>query len=135
MTGQNIELARRATRDLRSMFEVFDEEIVWDNRGTNAPADLAGAFRGKREVIRTVESWVGTWLEYDFAVEELIEAGDLVLLGAWERGRGKGSGVALERRWGMVWTFRDARVVLAEAYDSLAQACAAHGVTPPQSKQ
>ena len=47
MTAQNIELARRTTRDLRSMFAVFD--------------------------------------------------------------------VALERRWGMVWTFRDGRVVRAEA--------------------
>jgi ketosteroid isomerase-like protein len=107
------------------MLAAFDEQIVWDNRATNAPADLAGAYVGKETVIRIIERWVGTWSDYRFEVEELIDAGERVLLRVWEAGRGKGSGVALERRWAMTWTLRDGRVAHVAVYDDLGQARAA----------
>jgi ketosteroid isomerase-like protein len=118
----NIELARRGSADLQSLFALFDDELVWDNRGTNAPADLAGTYQGKRAATRIIERWVGTWADYEFDIEELIDGGDTVLVGVREIGRGKGSGVPMERRYGMAWGFRDGRIVHVAVYDSLADA-------------
>ena len=42
---------------------------------------------------------------------------------------GKGSGVELKRRDGMVWTVRDAKLVRLAYYNSEAQALEAAGVT------
>jgi ketosteroid isomerase-like protein len=128
----NVEFARAATRDLASMFEHFDDEIVWANREVQAlPIDIPGEVRGKPAVRRMVHAFVGTWDDYRFTVEELVDAGDAVLLMVSESGRGKGSGVPMEHRYCMPWTVRSQRVVRCDTYDDLAAACAALEVSPP----
>jgi ketosteroid isomerase-like protein len=122
VSERDVELARMATRDLRTMFELFDEDVVWDNRHAGAPADMVGVHRGKQEVTRMIERWVGTWLNYAFGVDEVIDAGEKVLLAARETGLGKGSGIPMEHRFCMAWTFRDERVVRCEVYGDLAEA-------------
>jgi ketosteroid isomerase-like protein len=128
VSEENVELARIATRDLRTMFEFFDEDIVWDNRQAGAPADMVGVHTGKRDVTRMIERWVGTWLNYTFGVDELIDAGEHVLLGVRETGLGKGSRIPMEHRFWMAWTLRDERVVRCAVYDDLAQARRALGL-------
>jgi ketosteroid isomerase-like protein len=81
-----------------------------------------GVHRGKAAVARIMASWVGTWHEYRLDVEELIDAGDHIVLGVRESGRGKASGVPMESRYAMVWTFRDARIIRGLTYESVSQA-------------
>src|SRR5919198_1787599 len=44
------------------------------------------------------------WASYTWEPEELIEAGDHVVALLRSEGRGRGSGIELQRRTGMVWT-------------------------------
>jgi ketosteroid isomerase-like protein len=81
--------------------------------------------RGRAAARQIIESWVGTWLEYTFDVDELVDAGEVVLLAVKETGRGKGSGLPMEHRFCMAWTIRDGRVVRCVCHDDLAHARAA----------
>src|SRR5919106_1334759 len=49
------------------------------------------------------------WESYTWEPEELIEAGNQVVALLRSGGRGRGSGIELERRTAMVWTVRGSR--------------------------
>lgn len=129
MTGENLNLARGVVGDLPALFDLFDEEIVWDITPFALPDGLPmlerGVYRGKRDVIDLIRGYVGTWSDYRFEVEELTEIGDSVVLLVHEMGRGRGSGAPMEHRHCLVWTFRDGRIVRGEDYSDKAQALAA----------
>ena len=127
MTQDNVELARGVVGDLKAMSELFDEDIVWDTRG-HAPLDLEGIYRGKKAVIDVVKAWVGTWTEYRFEVDEVIDAGDSVVLVISEAGRGAGSGAPMEHPYCMVLTFQNQRIVRGATYEEKAEALAAAGL-------
>jgi ketosteroid isomerase-like protein len=80
VAASNIEAARAATRDLATMFEYFDEDISWEVAEVTAPADLAVNVRGREAARQIIESWVGTWLDYAFEVDDLDDIGDVALL-------------------------------------------------------
>jgi ketosteroid isomerase-like protein len=124
---KNVELARGMVGDLNAMFELFDEHIVWDSRG-HAPLDLAGVYRGRETVVHMVKTWVGTWQDYRFEVEEIIDAGNSVVLIVDEAGQGVGSGVPMEHHYGLVLTFQSQRIVSAATYETKADALAAAGL-------
>ena len=129
MTGGNLELVRGVVGDLRALFDLFDDEIVWDNRSwelaDGMPPLERGLYRGKAAVIDHITGYVGTWSDYLFEVEEFTEAGDSVLLVVHETGRGRGSGAPMEHRHCLVWTFREGRIVRGGTYRDKAQALAA----------
>jgi ketosteroid isomerase-like protein len=49
------------------------------------------------------------WASYTWEPEELIESGDHVIALLRSSGRGRGSGIEIERRTAMVWTVREGR--------------------------
>jgi ketosteroid isomerase-like protein len=49
------------------------------------------------------------WASYTWEPEELIESGDQVVALLRSSGRGRGSGIEIERRTAMVWTVRGNR--------------------------
>ena len=128
VTEENVELARGVVGDLNALFELFDDDIVWDNTGY-APPDIRGVHRGREDVIEVLKKWVGTWTEYRFGIEETVEADDRIVLVASETGRGAGSGAPMEHHFAMVWTFEDGRIVRGAAYPSKAEALAAAGLS------
>src|SRR5262245_49450140 len=73
------------------------------------------------------EHWEGAWEELDVTVEELIDAGDRVLLTAHHRGRGRGSGVQVETRLYSVYTLRDGKVIRVDEYAARPEALEAAG--------
>lgn len=127
MAESNAELARRIVRNFGELLERLDPNVVWDNTG-NTPPDHHGIQRGKAEVARIITEWVESWGEYSIAVDEVIDAGDDVVLVVTESGVGRHSGVPLEHRHCYIWSFRDGRIVWgtergskAEALDLIAQ--------------
>lgn len=64
-----------------------------------------------RRVRRWFLGWLGTWDTYTAAAEELIDAGDRVVVVHHEWRRGKGSGVEVESRSANVFDLRDGKVV------------------------
>ena len=78
---------------------------------------------GKDAAIDWARRWWGTWDEYALDATEIVDAGeDRVVVVQRERGRGKGSGVQLERRWAVIFTVRMGKEVRFEAFKSRAEA-------------
>jgi ketosteroid isomerase-like protein len=113
--GGSRRLAARLLEDLDPEIEVHDFDIP-----------DGGVYRG--------HDGVGEWLAHFFAVfddfafepREYIDAGRgrVVLLGRFV-GRGKGSGVPIERLDGMVWTVRGGKTVRIKYYGSHEEALVA----------
>jgi ketosteroid isomerase-like protein len=72
-----------------------------------------------RELLRT---WAGTFDDWGYEAEEVIDAGDSVFACLRQWGRGKGSGVPVEYRFFGVWTFRDGKVIRYKGFNDRAEA-------------
>ena len=69
--------------------------------------------------------WFGTWKEYRFEVESMLEVKDRVLVVGRERGISKTSGVEINQLVGLVITFRDGLIVETKVFRDPDQARAA----------
>jgi ketosteroid isomerase-like protein len=128
----NVALVQRAIGDLEALFELFDEEIVWDSTAYERPQfpEFSGVRRGKQTVTRNIRSYVGAWQDFTLAVEETIDGGNSVVLGVHETMRGRTSGVPIEHRYFQVWTFREGRIIRGASFTSKADALASLGLGP-----
>ena len=108
---ENIEIVRRAhealnSGDMDALITLCDAEFRLDmlDRVFN-PAVYEG-----HEGIRSFYSEVrDVWESYVWEPEELIEAGSNVVALLRSTGRGRGSGVEVERETAMVWSLRRGR--------------------------
>ncbi len=123
-----MEQVRRGIENVEVFWEMLDEHVVWDVRDFPGP-DLADVYVGRDEVIKASRHYWGTWVDYTVEAEEIIDGGPSVFVLIRERGRGKGSGVPVDRRQYQVWTFRRARVIRWESFDSRAEALEAAGIS------
>ena len=67
---------------------------------------------------RGFEDWLGTFADYSFEIEDLLEAGDLVVQHHRESGRGKGSGALTERKGAVIYTVRSGEIVRVKSFPS-----------------
>ena len=107
---------------------MLDEHVVWDLRRFPGP-DLADVYVGRDEVIKGSRHYWGTWVDYSVEAEEIIDGGPSVFVLLRERGRGKGSGVPVDRRQYQVWTVRRGCIVRWESFGSRAEALEAAGLS------
>ena len=129
MSPENVELVRRGIADVRVFWDMLDEQVILDMRGySHMSVDMGGVVVGRDAVISANTRYWGTWEDYHLDAEELIEAGPSVVCVVHERGRGKGSGVPVERRWAQVWTFRRGRIIRWELFGDKAAALEAVGL-------
>jgi ketosteroid isomerase-like protein len=102
VSAENVEIVRRmcdayARRDWEAAAEPLAPEIEWDAATYSSWPD-AEVFSGKQGVLDFFRRFLGTWEEYRVEFEEFIDRGDDVVVKVWDRGRGKVSGVEVERR-------------------------------------
>jgi ketosteroid isomerase-like protein len=127
MSEQNVELARRGMESMEAFVSLLDECVVADVRAFPLP-DYAGVLVGRDKFIEMSRHYWGAWEDYSVEAEDFIEAGQSVVIGIHEQGRGKGSGVHLDRRWAHIWTFREGRIVRWEPRRSIEDAVEAAGL-------
>ena len=132
MSQENVEVVRAqfaATneRDFpRAMsFYAEDVELVVD-----PDAFLqAGTFKGREAVGQWFADWLTTYERgYRFEIDEARDLGDVILLVARHRGRGRGSGAEVRGETGYLYTVRGGKIVRAELYRSRAEAIEAAGL-------
>ena len=68
------------------------------------------------------------WTRVKISAEEIIDAGDSVLVAVRQHGAGQASGLETEFRYFHVWSFRGARVIRWEAIRDRRDAMAAVGL-------
>jgi ketosteroid isomerase-like protein len=130
MSEENIEIIRKAFELVpdESFFDVLDHEIEFDMSDSPVP-EGARVYHGHDGVREFFRHWLGTWKDYRFEVEELIDAGDdRVLAVVHEWGRGKGSGAAVEGRHSELFTLSNGKIVHWKSYPDHAEALKAAGL-------
>jgi ketosteroid isomerase-like protein len=131
MSERNVEIVREhadayARGDWQGALAALDPEVVFD---FSARPDGGSDYRGHEGVVAATRAWLGTWREYHYETEGVIDAGDQVVLLFRERGRGKESGAEVEHRGAWLYTVRGGKVVHATVYPSKADALEAAGLS------
>jgi ketosteroid isomerase-like protein len=105
--------------DVMASIEPLDPEVVWVEPGPDR-----GVYHGVEGIGRSVTRWE------DFRQEtvEVLDAGDRVVQVSIQSGRGKGTGIPVERTWAIVWTLRAGKVVRGEMFEIRGEAIQAAGL-------
>jgi len=104
---------------------LLDPEIEW----VNPPEAVEpGTRHGIDAFAAAAESVSDTFDGVGVDIDELLDAGNRVVVVATLHGRGRGSGADVERRQGYVWTIRDGKAIRFEWFNSADDALIAAGV-------
>ena len=131
MSRENMEVARRyAELWERSEWDAMEELAHPDieMHATVGGVEEGRVRRGIVEIRREYETAEESWDEHIIEVEELVDAGDQVVVLHRETMRGKSSGVDLEVEAAVLVDFRDGRIVRMQGYMDRAAALEAAGV-------
>jgi ketosteroid isomerase-like protein len=85
----------------------------------------AGVYHGHEGYRRSEANWAASWASYCVKDEEFVEVGDRVLVLFTLTATGRGSGVEIERKDGILYSFRDGLVSRIDYYDDQGRARAA----------
>lgn len=92
--------------------------------------DLAGRdLRGHAGVAELMTTITAEFSEFEAHPEEIIDAGDRVVVVVFQRGRGRASGAEVERRVGQVWTVCDGKAVRWQIFKDRSEALEAVGLS------
>ena len=121
MSQENVEIVRRvydavARGDAETVLALYDPAIEWDfSQSPFRSLFMHDVYRGRdglRSFIR--ERYEEAWESVEDELEELIEAGEQVISVITSRGRGRASGLEVEKMHAGLWTVRGGRVVRVE---------------------
>jgi len=130
MSQANVELVVRTIQlsrdDPEWFFSVCDPEIECDMSRLMPEPRVYYGHEGVREFWR---GWVGTWDDFDFVLEQALDAaGDEIVARVHQVGRGRGSGAAVELHFGQIWTVKHGRIVRFRAFPTFEDALEAVGL-------
>jgi ketosteroid isomerase-like protein len=135
MSQQNIETVRAVYErwsegDFRAAVDLFDPHVVLVLRPEFGPDyPDAGVYLGAEAIAKyTRRSLLETWADFTMEAEEIVAAGDSVLVGVRQRGIGRASGVPTEAHYFTLWSFRGGKVIRIESFRERAEAIEAAGV-------
>jgi ketosteroid isomerase-like protein len=129
MSQENVEIVRRLMDAFRSgdyegALAAYHPEVVCD--ATVRPEGRV--YRGREGVAEAIRVWGGTWADWTWEIEELIDGGDRVLMVVRESGSGKGSGVPVVQQTFWVYTLRAGQIVHATVLIDRGEALEAAGL-------
>lgn len=116
MPEENVEIVRRsyaafARGDLASVTDDHAPDLV-----THRSDPDGRTWHGRRGFLEALADWTETLDEFTAMPEEFIDAGDKVVVRVCERGRGHGSGAAVESIWWFVHTLEAGKVTRVEMF-------------------
>jgi uncharacterized protein len=119
MSAENINALRPiyaewSRGNFRPRFEVYDPEMEWG--WTEDFPGLAGVYREDAEISERLREWLSPWDHWRVEAEEYLTHEDYVVVLARYRGRGKGSGVEVDKEGAHVWRLRDGKVIRLEIF-------------------
>jgi ketosteroid isomerase-like protein len=129
MSQENIDWVQRALEHFGRTGEPYLEGIdpdveVYDH---DIP-DASNPYRGPHGIARWLADFGESWDRYELRVEEILDAENKVVALVRISAIGAGSGVAVERGDGIVWTFGDAGVMRIDYFNDQGLAREAAGL-------
>ena len=111
--------------DFEAALGAYSDDTEWDDTRVRPEG---GVHHGPEAVSERTRTWRGTFSDYTFEIEDVIDAGAHVVVSYRDRGRGKSSGVQVENHWGLVVTVEAGRITRTVFYPSLPEALRATGL-------
>jgi ketosteroid isomerase-like protein len=122
MSLENVEVVRRfLLLEVDEALTHADPEIVWN------PAEES-ATQGHDAVRASLVRWKREWDDYELLPEEFEHMGNRVVAAVRLRGRGRGSGIAVDARFYEVYTLRQGKIVRMDQFTQRAEALEAVGL-------
>jgi ketosteroid isomerase-like protein len=91
-------------------WEIFDDDVEWEVSDLRIPG-FPDSFHGPDGVREFLRQWVGPFGNWGYEVEDVIDAGDTVLVHVHQWGSGRGSGATVEGRFWQVWVMREGKAI------------------------
>jgi uncharacterized protein len=131
MSQEKVEVVRRSYEafmrgEQEAALSAYSPYSEWDDSRFRPEGKV---HRGRDEIAEVVRNWVGTWTDYSIKLERVIDAGDRVVVLYEERGTGKGSGLRLTTRVGMLITVAAGQITRTVVYSNPAEALKAAGLS------
>ena len=127
MSQENVEIVRRWVwafeHDTDTFLELAHPQIEWAPFEENHTV-----FHGVEGAERVRAGWLEAWAEHHIEIEEIIDAGDDLVVAMHLVGRGKGSGVEADVRLYPHIKLRDGKAVYVFEYENRAEALKAVGL-------
>jgi ketosteroid isomerase-like protein len=138
MSQENVEIVRRVYErysegDFRASADLLDPRVTLvlahaSDWGPETPE--AGIYVGAEAVAAYTRDYLlKPWEDFKMKAEELVEAGDSVLVRVLQSGVGRTSGAPAELRYFTLWSFRGPKVIRIESFRERATALEAAGLT------
>jgi ketosteroid isomerase-like protein len=132
MSEENVELVNRGWEawlrgDLDGLAELWDSEVEFDV--THFRDWPEPAYFGIDGVKRFFTQWLEVWDDYEVGVDETLATPDgRVISLAWQRGKGRQSGLEMDVEWAVIFTLRDGKITRIDNYDNRETALEAAGL-------
>jgi ketosteroid isomerase-like protein len=128
MSQENVEIVRRAfAYEVYGVGDRAEAEAIFDPNVVMNPTNEWPSY-GFDAMRSDMERWASAFDELEVTAEEFIDAGDRVLVTAYHRGRGRGSGVEVDTRFYELYTLRDGKVVRVDEFTDRPEALEAAGL-------
>jgi len=114
-----------ARGDVEACLACFGPEVEF----STASGGDSATYHGIGGVREATGRWVGAWTDFQIDLVELTDLGERVLARICERGRGKGSGVEVEREVFQLFTVRDERITRLRMFEDKKDALEAAGLS------
>ena len=126
-----MEVVRRAYEafaegDLAAVLSEFAPDVV---SYTAAPLPDPAEYHGHEGLLQWMGNWTEEFDEFAMEVEEYTDAGDDVVVQAYQRVTGAGSGVPAGRRFWFLHTVREDKITRIGVYATEAEALEAVGLS------
>jgi ketosteroid isomerase-like protein len=103
-----------ARGDWTPRFELYADDMEWG--WSDEFPGLDGVFSDTRTPSPRLQTWLSGWETWTCEAEDYVEYGDTVVVLTRYRGRGRGSGVEVDREGAHVWKLRDGKAVRLEVF-------------------
>ena len=111
-----------------------DNETALEAYGPEVEFDVSvrpegRVYRGREGVAEAERTWAGTWKDWKIDIEEIIGAGENVVVVDRQSGQGRESGTRFEQQTGWVYTLEQGKIVRVVWHPTRADALEAAGLS------
>jgi ketosteroid isomerase-like protein len=130
MSQDNVEAIRRGYEHFRATGEPIWEDMAETLEVRDHQSPDQGEYFGHAGWRRWIEDWSAAWNDWNVEVEEILDAGDdSVLVLIHHTARGHSSGLDLDSHDGILYGFRDGKIVKVDYYTGRERALDAAGLS------
>ena len=114
MSQENVEIVRRSNAafnrgDRDGTVADYHPDVEW--RALQHAPDASESVRGTAEVLAIWDQWEAAFDEFSAEIEEYVDTGKFVVVVVQWRGKGGGSGLAVDNRTADLYEFEDEKIV------------------------